>query len=170
VRLETFPLVLAVLVGLVGLALIVDAFVSDRGGPPLGERRRRARAERDRLGEVVVGLGTLCMAAALAGRDTWRYGNVAVIAGTILLLTGAALNHRFLRELLLFRGAARRQEEREPRGREVTRHMSEAARTEKPAAPATPAALGSVPDVAPAAETDAAGAPAAGSPPRPRIR
>ena len=139
-RLEQFPLVLGVLVALLGLVLLGDALVADRGTPPLAERRRRVRAERDRVGEALAGLGLLCLAAALAGRDTWRFGNVAVIAGTVLLVIGAALNHRFLRELFLFRGPARRQEEREPRGREVTRHMSAAAaaRRAEAAAPETP--------------------------------
>lgn len=124
-RLEQLPLILATIVALLGIGLLGDAFVADRGGPPLAERRRRTRAERDRLGEGIVGLGTLCMAAALAGRDTWPYGNVAVIAGAILLVVGAALNHSFLRELLLFRGPARRQDERAPRGAEVVRHRGE---------------------------------------------
>jgi hypothetical protein len=50
----------------------------------------------------------LCMAAALMGRDSWRYTNVAVIAGTLTITFGALLNRVYLRELLLFRGAARR--------------------------------------------------------------
>jgi hypothetical protein len=157
VRLEQFPLVLGVLVGLLGLVLLGDALVADRGSPPLADRRRRARAERDRVGEAMAGLGLLCLAAALAGRDTWRFGNVAVIAGTVLLVVGAALNHRFLRELFLFRGPARRQDEREPRGREVTRHMSAAAAARRVAAdepPASGAELSSEATAEPASSPD----------------
>ncbi|HEX5580348.1 MAG TPA: hypothetical protein VFX39_02155 [Gemmatimonadaceae bacterium] len=133
-RLEQLPVLLGALMALVGIALLGDALMADRGGPPLGERRRRARAERDRPGEALVGLGLLCMAAALVGRDTWPYGNVAVIAGTILLVTGAALNHRFLRELLLFRGPARRQPERTPRGTEVVERHAGAEAGREPGA------------------------------------
>jgi hypothetical protein len=48
------------------------------------------------------------MAAALIGRDTWRWGTIAVLAGITLLVIGAALNRTYLKEVLLFRGAARR--------------------------------------------------------------
>lgn len=114
-RLEQLPLVLGALLALVGLVLLVDALSEDGVRWQSADRRRRPRAERDRRGEAVVGLGVLCVAAALAGRDSWRYGTVAVIVGTILLLIGAALNRRYLRELLLFAGPARRQPERAPR-------------------------------------------------------
>jgi len=48
------------------------------------------------------------MAAALIGRDTWRWGTIAVLAGITLLVFGAILNRTYLKEVLLFRGAARR--------------------------------------------------------------
>jgi hypothetical protein len=48
------------------------------------------------------------MAAALIGRDTWRWGTIAVIAGSALLIIGAIMNRAYLKEVLLFRGAARR--------------------------------------------------------------
>ena len=123
VQLETIPLVLAALVGLLGLLLLWDAVASDESRPIRRERRRRERADRDRVGEAALGLGTLCMAAALAGGDSWRYGNVAVIAGTVLLVAGVALNLRYLRELLMNRGPARRQGERSPRGPEADRYV-----------------------------------------------
>jgi hypothetical protein len=50
------------------------------------------------------------MAAALIGRDTWRWGTVCVIAGAVLLVIGALMNRKYLKEVLLFRGAARRGE------------------------------------------------------------
>ena len=114
-RLEQFPLLLGALLALVGLFLLVDALSADGIRWQSPERRRRPRADRDRRGEAIVGLGVLCLAAALAGRDSWRFGTVAVIAGSILLLTGALLNLRFLRETLLFAGPARRQPDRVPR-------------------------------------------------------
>lgn len=48
------------------------------------------------------------MAAALIGRDTWRWGTVSVLAGSSLLIIGAIMNRKYLKEVLLFRGAARR--------------------------------------------------------------
>lgn len=114
-RLEQLPILLGVLLGLVGLLFVWDAVTADGGRWSSADRRRRPRAERDRRGEAIVGLGVLCLAAALAGRDTWRYGTVAVLVGTILLLAGAALNWRFLRETLFYAGPARRQPERAPR-------------------------------------------------------
>lgn len=121
-ELETVPLVLAALVGLPGLFLVWDALVTDERRPLKRERRRRARVERDRVGEAALGLGLLAMAAALAGGDVWRYGNVAIIAGTVLLVAGTALNLRYLRDLLMNRGAARRQDDRSPRGAEADRY------------------------------------------------
>ena len=55
----------------------------------------------------------LCMAAALMGRDTWRWGTISVIAGSVLLIVGAIMNRQYLKEVLLFRGAARRGEGKE---------------------------------------------------------
>ena len=50
------------------------------------------------------------MAAALIGRDTWRWGTIAVLAGASLIVIGALMNRAYLKEVLLFRGAARRGE------------------------------------------------------------
>jgi hypothetical protein len=62
----------------------------------------------DKSGEMLVAGGCFCEGAALIGRDTWRWGTVMVIAGAVMLLAGALLNRRFLKEMLLFRGASRR--------------------------------------------------------------
>jgi hypothetical protein len=59
----------------------------------------------------MIGLGVMCMAAALISRDSWDYVNVAVIAGAVLLLIGTWLNRRFLRDRIVNRGALRRGEE-----------------------------------------------------------
>ncbi|HXT18484.1 MAG TPA: hypothetical protein VN706_22850 [Gemmatimonadaceae bacterium] len=106
-QLETIPLVLGVLVGLLGLGLIFDAWTPDEIIVKR-ERRRRPRAERSRGGETMIGLGVLAMAAAFAGRDTWRYSVVAVIAGTVMLLLGVIANRRYLAEAILHRGSLRR--------------------------------------------------------------
>lgn len=106
-RVETIPLILGILVALVGAGLIADAWLPERV-LYRSERRRRARAERHLGGEAAIGLGILCMAAALLGRDTWRYGTVVVIVGTLLFVTGAWLNRAYLRERISNRGELRR--------------------------------------------------------------
>jgi hypothetical protein len=110
-RLEQIPLFIGVIVAILGLGLVLDAQLPE-GFSQSRERRRRERAERDRPGETLVGLGVIAVAAALIGRDQWRFGTVSVLAGVILLALGAWLNRDYLRELLLFRGAARRGEKR----------------------------------------------------------
>lgn len=106
-RLEQLPILIGVLIALLGLTILLDAWQAG-GVAPLRERRRRARAVPNKAGQSLVALGTLCMAAALIGRDTWRWGTIAVLAGITLLVIGAILNRIYLKEVLLFRGAARR--------------------------------------------------------------
>jgi hypothetical protein len=106
-KLEQLPILLGVLVALVGLTILLDAWQAG-GVSPLRERRRRTRAVPHKAGQSLVALGTLCMAAALMGRDTWRWGTISVLAGILLLLIGAFMNRAYLREVLLFRGPARR--------------------------------------------------------------
>jgi hypothetical protein len=106
-RLEQLPILIGVLIALLGLTILLDAWQAG-GVAPFRERRRRARAVPSKPGQSLVALGTLCMAAALIGRDTWRWGTIAVLAGITLLVIGAILNRTYLKEVLLFRGAARR--------------------------------------------------------------
>ena len=106
-RLEQLPIVLGVIVALIGLTIALDAWQTGGVGP-VRERRRRTRAVPHKAGQTLVALGTLCMAAALIGRDTWRWGTIAVLAGSALLIVGAIMNRAYLKEVLLFRGAARR--------------------------------------------------------------
>ena len=106
-RIELLPLILAAVVALVGLGLLADAWLPE-DYYVTHERRRRRRTERHRIGEALVGGGVLALAAALAGRDSWRYSTVAIIVGVLLLTVGAGLNWRYLRELLAFRGPTRR--------------------------------------------------------------
>jgi hypothetical protein len=110
-RLEQIPLFVGVIVAILGLGLVLDAQLPE-GVSQSRERRRRERAERNRPGETLVGLGVIAVAAALIGRDQWRFGTVSVLAGVILLGLGAWLNREYLRELFSFRGAARRGEKR----------------------------------------------------------
>jgi hypothetical protein len=107
--LEQFPILLGVLVALIGLTILLDAWQAG-GVAPLRERRRRTRAVPHKAGQSLVAIGTLCMAAALMGRDTWRWGTISVLAGAALLIIGAIMNRKYLKEVLLFRGAARRGE------------------------------------------------------------
>jgi hypothetical protein len=95
-RLEILPLVLGVVVGLIGLGLVFDAWAPDHVVIS-SERRRRPRRGRDRGGEALVGLGVIALAAALLGRDTWRYTTVAVIAGAVLLLWGLKRSGSYVR-------------------------------------------------------------------------
>jgi hypothetical protein len=108
-RLEQFPILLGVLVALIGLTILLDAWQAG-GVAPLRERRRRTRAVPHKAGQTLVAIGTLCMAASLIGRDTWRWGTISVLAGSALLIVGAIMNRQYLKEVLLFRGAARRGE------------------------------------------------------------
>ena len=106
-RIEILPLIAAVVLGLIGLGLVVDAWTPDEILVKQ-ERRRRRRVERNRGGEAAIGLGVLCMAAAFGGRDTWKYSVVAVIVGTVLLLIGAIMSFRYLGAVVSDRGALRR--------------------------------------------------------------
>ena len=106
-RLEIVPLILAVITGLLGLGLIFDAWTPDEIIVKR-ERRRRPRVERSRGGEAFIGIGILAMAAAFAGRDTWRYSVVSVIAGTVMLLFGVIANRRYFGQVISNRGALRR--------------------------------------------------------------
>jgi hypothetical protein len=107
VKLEQFPILLGILVLLIALGIAYDSMTPETRRP-FRERRRRQRAELHRGGELLVAMGTASMAAALIGRDSWRWGTIAVFVGVALLVVGASMNRPFLRELLLFRGASRR--------------------------------------------------------------
>lgn len=110
-RLEYIPVVLGVLILLVAAGIIYDAINPDERRP-FKERRRRQRAELDIPGEWLVGLGTACLGVSLIGNEVWRWTTIVVISGVVLIVIGAIMNRAFLREALLFRGKARRTEER----------------------------------------------------------
>jgi hypothetical protein len=94
-RLETFPALLGILFGIVGIVLLLDAWLPENFVIS-SERRRRPRRERDRAGEALVGLGVLTMAGTFLAGDEWRYSVIAVIAGTLLLLWGAKRSGGYL--------------------------------------------------------------------------
>jgi hypothetical protein len=110
VRIEIIPLIVGALLGLLGLGLLADAWIPEDVAP-FRERRRRPRTERSLGGEAMIGLGVLCLAAAIVSRDTWDYVNVAIIAGGVLLLIGVWMNRRYLRDRFVNRGALRRDED-----------------------------------------------------------
>jgi hypothetical protein len=111
-RLEYIPVILGVLVLVMAAGLIFDAIHPDERRP-FRERRRRQRAELDIPGEWLVGLGTACLGVSLIGNEVWRWTTVAVISGVVLIVIGAIMNRAYLREMLLFRGKARRSSEME---------------------------------------------------------
>jgi len=106
-RLEQLPIILGIIVALIGLTLALDAWQAG-GITPFRERRRRTRAVPHKAGQTLVAVGTLCMAGALIGRDTWRYATISVLVGSALLVVGAIMNRVYLKEVVFFRGAARR--------------------------------------------------------------
>ena len=106
-RLEQLPIVLGIIVALIGLTMALDAWQAG-GIAPFRERRRRTRAVPHKLGQTLVAVGTICLGIALIGRDTWKYTTVTVLIGVVLLVVGAIMNRVYLKEVLLFRGAARR--------------------------------------------------------------
>ena len=108
-RIETLPLILGILVALLGIGIIFDAWTADV--PTVSpDRRRRPRIERHRNGEALIGFGVLALAAAFIGRDSWRYSVLVVIIGAVFLLVGAILNRRYVRELFVNRGPLRRRD------------------------------------------------------------
>jgi hypothetical protein len=119
VRLETYPLIVAIVLGLVGLALIYDGKTPDYKFLPR-ERRRSPRIERDRRGEIILGIGVLALAASVAGRDVWRYRILAALIGGALIAYGTIRNRDFIGAMISDRGALRRRErplDPLPRGR-----------------------------------------------------
>jgi uncharacterized membrane protein HdeD (DUF308 family) len=106
-KLEMIPVIIGVLVCLLGIGICFVAFQPE-ALRPVRERRRRIRAEPHQTGQLLLGIGTICMGAALMGRDTWRFSNLVVFTGIAFIIVGGIMNREFLKELLLFRGPARR--------------------------------------------------------------
>ena len=106
-RIELIPVIIGGLLVLAGLLLAADAIIPD-GAFLSQERRRRQRTERNRPGELAIAIGLFAMAAALMGRDTWKYSTIAAIIGVVALAVGSFLNLNFLRDYLFNRGVSRR--------------------------------------------------------------
>jgi hypothetical protein len=99
-RLEHLPLVLGLFFVVAGVALIADALLREQ---PLmvTDRRKRSRAPRHRGGQVAIGVGAVSVAAALFGRDGWRYGTVAVLLGVVAFAVGVWLNWGYVKDFML---------------------------------------------------------------------
>jgi len=119
-RVETIPLILGLLLFLMGAAIIADAVVADDPSHE-SERRRRERPERSKIGQIVFGSGTLCVAAVLIGRDQWRFTTLAIAVAVVLVVVGVGLNLRYIRGSLLGpvlgRSAKRRESDNEASGK-----------------------------------------------------
>lgn len=111
-RLEHLPILLGLLTGVLGLALVLDALIPD-GTFASRERRKRERPERNKRGELALGAGVLLMSAALLGRDTWRYTNLAILLALVLFLIGVGLNYKYVRGLMFGPVVGRRYKRRE---------------------------------------------------------
>ena len=108
-RIEYLPIVFGVIVGLLGVGLVADAWLPDRDPSfHVRERRRRLRAERSRGGEASVGLAIVLLGIALIARDQWSSTPWIVGAAVVFLALGGFLNRRYFRQEMDFRGAARR--------------------------------------------------------------
>ena len=99
-RLEHLPILLGLLFVAAGLAILADALLREepRTG---GDRRKRVRAPRHRGGQAAIGVGTLFVAAALFGRDAWRYGTIAVLFGVVAMGIGVWLNWEYIKAFML---------------------------------------------------------------------
>jgi hypothetical protein len=129
VRIETVPLILGVLIAMLGIGIMFDAWTPDT--VVSHERRRRSRVERHRNGEAMLGLGVLALAAAFIGRDNWRYSILVVIIGALFLVVGTILNAHYVRDLFVNRGPLRRREESE-QGTELVAAAPRAGDLERP--------------------------------------
>jgi hypothetical protein len=106
-RLELIPVIIGIAIGLLGLGLVFDAWTPDQS-VVRRERRRSRRVERSRAGEAWIGFGTLAMAVAFIGRDTWPYTVVSVIAGAAMVFIGVVMNRHYFGARVSHRGALRR--------------------------------------------------------------
>ena len=97
-RAETIPIVLGLILFLIAAAMIADAIMADDHSLP-AERRSRERPERSRVGQIVFGVGMLCVAAVLVGRDEWRFTTlvIAIAIAVVLVVIGVGLNFRYIR-------------------------------------------------------------------------
>jgi hypothetical protein len=74
-RLELIPVLIGALLILLSAGIIYDA-AAPSSIRPFRERRRRQRAEIDRVGEWFVALGIACLGASLIGNEIWRWTTI----------------------------------------------------------------------------------------------
>ena len=114
---ETVPLLLGIIVFLIAAAILADAIVADDASL-FGERRSRARPERSKPGQIIFGAGMICVAAALIGRDQWRFTTLTIALAVVLVVIGVGLNVRYIRGSVLGpvlgRSEKRRETDRKP--------------------------------------------------------
>jgi len=97
---EAIPILLGILLFLMAGGMIADAVIAEEHSRP-AERRSRERPERNRLGQIVLGGGMLCVSAALIGRDQWDFTTLAIAVAVVLVVVGVGLNFRYIRGSLL---------------------------------------------------------------------
>lgn len=112
-RLEHLPILLGLLFVAAGLAILADALLREQPRTG-GDRRKRFRAPRHRGGQAAIGVGTLFVAAALFGRDGWRYGTLAVLFGVVAVAIGVWLNWEYIKAFMLAPAAAAEEAESVP--------------------------------------------------------
>lgn len=56
----------------------------------------------------MIGLGVVALGAAIAGRDSWRYGILTTLVGAGCVLVGTFMNRSYLKDLVTMRGVSRR--------------------------------------------------------------
>jgi len=142
VRIETLPLIIGVLIAMLGIGIMFDAWTPDVRAVAQ-ERRRRARIERHRNGEAMIGLGVLGLAAAFIGRDSWRYSILVVVIGAIFLVIGAVLNAPYMRQLFVNRGPLRRRDASDQPAEAVRAPAAPADTEQAPARASDPSRMGS---------------------------
>ena len=93
---DVVPFIAGLIAALAGGALVGDAVLSDE--PFAVERRRLARAERNRVGQGALGASLVCTALVLLSGGGSPFTVAITVLGAALLATSIALNWRYLAE------------------------------------------------------------------------
>lgn len=110
-RLETIPLILGILVCLLGIWFVADAWFHFGLIKPARERRRQKRSTLSSTAETCLGIGTFCLGFALISRDTGRFTNVAIFVGLAYFVAAIAMSYRYILDWITKRGESRRRPE-----------------------------------------------------------
>lgn len=103
---EVFPFVGGLIAAVAGGALVGDAVLAE--DPFYGERRRSARAHRNRVGQGLLGVSLVCTAIVLLSGGASPFDVTLTFVGVALLAAGMVLNRRYLWERIT--GPSRRGE------------------------------------------------------------